>query len=68
MRAFRQGAALIAVAVALCLGTPAMSAAPEPQQVLTTWYRLILELVRHTPTYSPAGGQPRLRLYRCHRL
>lgn len=27
--------------------------AADPQQVLTQWYRLVLELVRHTPTYSP---------------
>lgn len=31
--------------------SPAQAA--DPQQVLTQWYRLVLELVRHTPTYSP---------------
>ncbi len=24
-----------------------------PQEVIHTWYRLVLELVRHTPTYTP---------------
>lgn len=41
---------------ALCLTLPAALAAqtrPDSQQVLTSWYRLVLELVRHTPTYSP---------------
>ncbi len=28
-------------------------ARPVPQAVVQRWYRLILELVRHTPTYSP---------------
>jgi hypothetical protein len=28
-------------------------AAVPPEQVLHNWYRLTLELVRHTPTYSP---------------
>lgn len=28
-------------------------AANRPQEVLTTWYSLVLQLVRHTPTYSP---------------
>ena len=33
-------------------GAPAARAA-EPEQVVHDWYRLVLELVRHTPTYSP---------------
>jgi len=32
---------------------PAQAAAPQPEVVLRTWYRMVLELVRHTPTYSP---------------
>jgi hypothetical protein len=28
-------------------------ARPAPEAVVQRWYRLILELVRHTPTYSP---------------
>ena len=31
----------------------AAQAALPPEQVLQNWYRLMLELVRHTPTYSP---------------
>lgn len=38
--------------IGLVLVQPAR-AALAPQTVLTTWYRLVLELVRHTPTYSP---------------
>lgn len=41
--------ALFVVATLAC--SPAQAA--DPQQVLTQWYRLVLELVRHTPTYSP---------------
>lgn len=26
---------------------------PAPDQILHNWYRMVLELVRHTPTYSP---------------
>lgn len=36
---------------ALLLATPARAAAPE--DVLTGWYNLLLNLVRHTATYSP---------------
>lgn len=32
---------------------PAAALATAPNEVLLTWYRLVLELVRHTPTYSP---------------
>ena len=36
------------------LGAWAQSAArPGPEGVLKSWYRLVLELVRHTATYSP---------------
>lgn len=31
----------------------AASQKPSPEAVLHNWYRLVLELVRHTPTYSP---------------
>jgi hypothetical protein len=41
--------ALLVVVTLSC--SPAQAA--DPQQVLTQWYRLVLELVRHTPTYSP---------------
>lgn len=42
----------LAIMLALASGQPAR-AGTDPQVVLTTWYRLVLELVRHTPTYSP---------------
>lgn len=39
---------------ALLLGTPAAQAAPPaPTEVIANWYKLILELVRHTATFSP---------------
>jgi PAP2 superfamily len=49
---------MLAMAVTLgCALVPrALSAAgsrPTPEQVLADWYRLVLELVRHTPTYTP---------------
>jgi hypothetical protein len=42
----------------LCLalasfGPISAQAATKPQDTLAIWYRLTLELVRHTPTYSP---------------
>lgn len=40
------------LALVLALAAPA-AARPAPEEVLGTWYRLVLELVRHTPTYSP---------------
>ena len=40
---------LVLVVSAQALAAPA----PQPTAVLNAWYRLILELVRHTPTYSP---------------
>lgn len=43
-----------AAAVLAAGGPPAIAAAEErAQTVLRDWYRLILELVRHTATYSP---------------
>ncbi len=32
---------------------PAQAAGTPPQEVVTGWYKLILELVRHTSNYSP---------------
>ncbi len=46
-------AGLAAVLGAAPLATWADDARPTPQAVVQRWYRLILELVRHTPTYSP---------------
>jgi hypothetical protein len=31
----------------------AQTTAPKPETILQDWYRLVLMLVRHTPTYSP---------------
>ncbi|MDT8855596.1 vanadium-dependent haloperoxidase [Paracoccaceae bacterium Fryx2] len=44
---------LWAVTLTLCLAAPAPARADAPEEVLTTWVRLVLELVRHTPTQSP---------------
>lgn len=33
--------------------TAAQASSLPPEMVLKNWYRLVLELVRHTPTYSP---------------
>ncbi len=41
------------LALVLALGLQPAQATVDPQVALTTWYRLVLELVRHTPTYSP---------------
>ncbi len=35
------------------LSAPAAHSASKPEDVLAIWYRLTLELVRHTPTYTP---------------
>lgn len=44
------------VVIAAFLGAPVVALAGEAdrsREALTGWYRLVLELVRHTPTYSP---------------
>jgi hypothetical protein len=42
------------LAVALCLSAaPPAQASDNRAEVLGTWYRMILELVRHTPTQTP---------------
>jgi hypothetical protein len=57
MRGIRQFVAAAALAALAWFGTLGSAAAqlesPEPQEVLQGWYQLVLELVRHTPTYSP---------------
>lgn len=42
----------VAAIATLGFGTAARAAA-DPAEVMSNWYKLILELVRHTPTYSP---------------
>jgi len=39
------------ILICLVIGLPLRAGTPE--QVVSDWYRLTLELVRHTPTYSP---------------
>ncbi len=46
-------AAVVAVAWFGALGAAAQANAKPAEEVLRTWYQLVLELVRHTPTYSP---------------
>lgn len=54
MVAIRRLFAILMVA-GLCAGLSGPASAQEDRagEVLRTWYRLTLELVRHTPTYSP---------------
>lgn len=51
---------LMAVVLVAALALPVLprslqaeTGAPRAEEVLRSWYRLMLELVRHTPTYSP---------------
>jgi membrane-associated phospholipid phosphatase len=41
------------LSVLAMVDNPLGAASAEPAQVMQTWYRLVLELVRHTPTYTP---------------
>ena len=57
MNAIRQTVAMAVMVAAALFGAPGATASQSdsslPQEVLRTWYQLSLELVRHTPTYSP---------------
>ena len=60
MNALRQAIAVVALAAGLLSAfapafaqSGAQSGPATPEAVLRNWYRLTLELVRHTPTYSP---------------
>jgi hypothetical protein len=54
MRAFTQAlATMIVVACALAWQPARAQTDGDAGEVVQTWYRLTLELVRHTPTYSP---------------
>ena len=44
--------AALALVLSLLAVVPAQ-ARQAPEKVLHTWYRMVLELVRHTPTFSP---------------
>jgi hypothetical protein len=52
MRILKRFFRAAAVAGALCAAAPAI-AEDNRTEVLGNWYRMILELVRHTPTYTP---------------
>ena len=45
--------AALALSFALVTSGPVRAQEDAADQVLTTWYRLTLELIRHTPTYTP---------------
>lgn len=45
--------ATVALAAFWLCSAPAAAQSASREKVLSTWYRLVLELVRHTPTYSP---------------
>jgi hypothetical protein len=52
----RRRFAIAMVALPAWLAMPAAATAQDrarPEAVLRNWYKLVLELVRHTPTYSP---------------
>lgn len=53
MNAMHRMVAVIAVVTLAWLGVTAPANAANPQAVLQSWYQLTLELVRHTPTYTP---------------
>ena len=55
MKYVRQIAALAMAFVVsgMLVAGPAQAGRKTPEQVVSNWYRLVLELVRHTPTYSP---------------
>lgn len=54
MKFIRRTASLLALLVfASFAAMPASAGGKPPEAVLKDWYRLVLELVRHTPTYSP---------------
>ena len=52
MNIFKGFCATLAIAAGLSLPLPA-AASDNRAEVLGTWYRMILELVRHTPTQTP---------------
>ncbi|MBO3758632.1 vanadium-dependent haloperoxidase [Ciceribacter sp. L1K22] len=49
----RVTAVFFAIAAILVVTQPALAERPATESVIRDWYRLVLELVRHTPTYSP---------------
>jgi PAP2 superfamily len=53
MRKLLFSAALALMWFAALGANPSWANASQSDKVLRTWYQLVLELVRHTPTYSP---------------
>ena len=57
MTIYRNLTAVLLTAALLCISGVAVAQTdtigPRSQGALTNWYKLVLELVRHTPTYSP---------------
>jgi PAP2 superfamily protein len=47
------GAVLVLCCLAVLNASATQVRAKPPEEILHRWYQLILELVRHTPTYSP---------------
>lgn len=44
---------VLALLISVVFGMPVQAQPLSSKAVLLTWYQLVLELVRHTPTYSP---------------
>lgn len=53
MNAIRRIILLALAGFAIAHPLPAHADSMRPEDVLKTWYKVVLELVRHTPTYSP---------------
>ena len=56
MRVIRQMvvvATIVSLSLVGALGAASAADKPSAEHVLQAWYKLVLELVRHTPTYSP---------------
>ena len=53
MNIFKGFAATLAVVSCILAGSAQAGARDDRAEVLGTWYRMILELVRHTPTQTP---------------
>ena len=53
MRKLLSSAVFALMCIAALGTTPSWASASRPDEVLRTWNQLVLELVRHTPTYSP---------------
>ena len=56
MKVIRQTISIVAIAILAwfaVLGATAQAGDRPPEDVMNNWYKLVLELVRHTPTYSP---------------